>query len=119
MRATDERQHMVLAQAVEFDIADNDHLIVIHVKKRFIDHCNRIRAVTGQQFLKHARNPFRRFYQSLPFRVLADSFQHLRYRMLNQIHIDSAVDKQFSSLIYSSIIFIHFPATPQKGYFLK
>ena len=33
MRAAEEGQHMVLAERVELDVADDDHLVIINIEK--------------------------------------------------------------------------------------
>ena len=36
VRAAEEGQHMVLAERVELNVADNDHLVIVNVEKGFL-----------------------------------------------------------------------------------
>src|SRR5438552_974891 len=68
----EERQHVVLAQTVEVDVLDHDHLVVVLVEDRVGDHVLGTHAVAVGQLAQRARHPVRRGLQTLTLRVFAE-----------------------------------------------
>ncbi len=78
MHAAQERQHVMLAQAVKLDIADDHHLVIADIEQGSIDDLFRICAVAAEQFCVHACNTPRGIEQAFPFRLFSQSRQELR-----------------------------------------
>ena len=79
MGLPDERQHVVLAQGEEFDVLDDDHLVVGLVENGGLHDGSAILSVTLCQELPGLGHPFGRFDESLPLRILSEQFQNGLY----------------------------------------
>ena len=77
MALAEERQHMMLAHAVKFNVPDDDHIVRFRFEQSTVDHGGKIFTVTAHQIFKTFADPFRRIQQSFPFRVFADRLQNL------------------------------------------
>src|SRR4029077_10918473 len=72
MAAAEERQHVVLAQAVERDVLDEHHLVVVLVEDRAGDDLLGAYPITVGELSKRSRDATRRPLESLPRGVLAE-----------------------------------------------
>ena len=68
---------MVLAERVERDVLDDDHLRVGDVEDRTVDQPLRVDVIAGGQLGVHPMDPFRRSLESLALGVLSDLGQDL------------------------------------------
>jgi hypothetical protein len=68
----EKRQQMMLAQAVEVDIPDDDHLVIINCEQRAVENVLDVRLVPARQELEGLLNPFRRVAQSFTARILPE-----------------------------------------------
>ena len=75
MGLADERQHVVLAQGEEFDVLDDDHLVVRLVEDGRLHDGGAVLPIPLCQELPGLRHPFRRLDESLPLRILSEQFQ--------------------------------------------
>ena len=79
-RRAEERQQVVLAQRVERDVLDDDHLAVADVEDRVVDEPLGIDVVAGCELGVHPVDTFRGAQQALAVWVLADLEQDLADR---------------------------------------
>ena len=70
-----EREHVMLTQAVELDVAHDDHLVVVDIENGLIDKRIRVHPVSCKQLVVHARHALRRAFQALSVHVLPKAFQ--------------------------------------------
>ena len=82
-RGAEERQQVVLAQRVERDVLDDDHLAVADVEDRAVDQPLGVDVVAGGQLRVHPVDALRRPDQALPVGVLADLGEDLADRVLD------------------------------------
>ena len=68
----EKRQQMMLAQAVEVDVLDDDHLAVVDGEQRVVDHRVDVRLVSAGEKLERLFDPLRRVDQPLALRILAE-----------------------------------------------
>ena len=71
-RGPEERQQVVLAERVERDVLDDDHLAVVDIEDRVVDQPLGIDVVAGGQLGVHPVDALRRSDQALAVGVLAD-----------------------------------------------
>src|SRR6266852_4749790 len=71
MAAAEERQHVVLAEAIERNVLDEHHLVVVLVEHSACDDVGRADAVTVGQLAERSRYAARRRFQALPRWILA------------------------------------------------
>src|SRR4051812_47300632 len=71
---------MVLAQGIEGDLLDDDHLAVGDVEDSVVDEPFGIDVVAGRQLDVHPMDPLRRAEQALPRGILADLVEDLTNR---------------------------------------
>ena len=96
MAFAEERQQMMFAQAVEFDVPDNDHVILFRCKYRAVNDIFQVLLVSARQIVQAFFHPFRRFDQTFPFRVVTQ-FQYdffdffLHHVLLFYIHYHEKV----------------------------
>ena len=76
---------MVLAQRVEGDALDDDHLAVADVEDGAVDQPVRVDEVAAGQLEPHAVHPLGRAQQPLALRVLADLDQDLAHGLLDAV----------------------------------
>src|SRR5205085_8433035 len=69
--ASEERQQVVLTQAVELDIAHHDHLVVLGLEQRTADNLARVLPVAGGKKRHRAGDAVRRPDQAVALSVLA------------------------------------------------
>ena len=81
----EERQQVVLAQAVEGDVLDDDHLAVVDVEDRVVDQPIGIDPVAGGQLAVHAPDARRRRGEALAIGVLAHLDQDLAHGRLDRL----------------------------------
>ena len=67
----EKRQHVVLAKAVEGDVLDHDHLVVVLVEHRVGDDVFGAQSVAVGELAQRLRHSLRRRLQTLALRVLA------------------------------------------------
>ena len=73
----EKRQQMMLAQAVEVDVPDDDHLVIIDREQCAVEDVLDVRVVPARQELEGLLNPFRRVEQSFAAGILAELSQQL------------------------------------------
>ena len=83
MALAEERQQVVLAQAVEVDVLDDHHLVIIDGEQRVVEHLVDVGAVPAGQKLVRLLHPLRRVAQSFARRIFAEVRQQLRDRVLH------------------------------------
>ena len=69
-----ERQQVMLAHRIQFDVLDQHQLFGIHVEV-LLQHIGRGSLQTGEQLAARAGDTVRRFHQSLALGILADRLQ--------------------------------------------
>ena len=67
-------QQMMFAQAEEFDIFHNNHLIIIYRKQRPVDQFDRIHSVTFKDLSISVGYPMGCAHKTFPLRVFAKRF---------------------------------------------
>ena len=72
MALAEERQQMMLAQAIELNVLYNDHFIVGDAEHRTIENCFGVLPVPARQVLERFRETLRRFFESLAGGIFAD-----------------------------------------------
>ena len=82
-RRPEERQQVVLAERVERDVLDDDHLAVVDLEDRAVEEAHRILAVARRQLRVHAVDTFGRPCETRPVRVLPDLHEDLADRGLD------------------------------------
>ena len=75
--AAEERQHVMLAQAVDLDVLDDHHAVGRLREHRAVDQLLRIDPGAGSEELDRLRDPLRRLEQAFAVRILADLDQQL------------------------------------------
>ena len=90
MALAKKRQHVVLAQAVEVDVLDDDHLVRNAVKEGVVQHLLRIQIVTAGEKGHGLGDAGGRAEQSLPLGIFPDQFDlsggHIRQAILSAAH---------------------------------
>ncbi|MNH13449.1 hypothetical protein D3C79_730210 [compost metagenome] len=76
MRLANERQQVVLAQRIQFDITDDDHLVVVRVEQCAVDYLLKALLIAMAQVLHGFRRARWRVQQALAIRVFADALQN-------------------------------------------
>ena len=66
----EERQQVVLAQAVEVDVLDDHHLVIIDGEQRVVEHRIDVRRVSAREKPERLLDALRRVDQTLARRVL-------------------------------------------------
>ena len=72
----DEWQHMVLAGRIEFNVLDEDHLLVLLVENGGLDDLNSVLGIALRHELHSLRHPLRCLQQSFPLNVLTEKLQY-------------------------------------------
>src|ERR1035437_1745966 len=91
----EERQHVVLAQRVERDALDDDHLAVADIEYGAVDQPVRVNAVADREFEPHPMHTFRRAEQAFALRVLADLSQNVSDGMLDDLGVACRLARPF------------------------
>ena len=87
---TEERQEVVLAERVDGNVADHDHLVVVDVE--LLDEVvGRILVEATAHLGVHAGHPGRGIPQPVAGRVLADGHEDLGHRGLDPVQVDREV----------------------------
>ena len=80
----EERQHVVLAQAEHLNVFNDDHLVVIDIKKRAAQHLLGILVVSLGKKLERLGVALRRLQQAFALSVFAHAHQHLAHELLKR-----------------------------------
>ncbi len=70
------RQHVVLAEREDVDVADDDHLVVLLVENRLVDQRRQVGLVALREEEKRVGGALRRLEQALARRILAELLQN-------------------------------------------
>src|SRR5262249_17995691 len=81
MTFAEEREHVVFAKAENFDVLDNNHLVVSHVKQRTVQNLIGILPVTARQIPQRSIDPLWCLDQS----ITGGIFSQFRQDMANLI----------------------------------
>ena len=87
VRAPEERQHVVLAEAVEVDVLHDHHLVVADVEERVVEDLPGILRVAGAEEAHRLGDADRRAQQAVAAGVLAELLQQLRDQGLDRIAV--------------------------------
>jgi hypothetical protein len=77
MAPAEERQEMVLAEAVEVDVLDDHHFAVINREKRVVQHLVDVGRVSARQELERVLDPLGSVDQAFPIGVLPEAGEQL------------------------------------------
>jgi hypothetical protein len=83
-----ERQQMVLAEAVDLDVAHDDHVVEVRLEHRAVEHLPRRLPVAAGQKRQGLGHPFRRDLQPFALGVLAEFDQQLPHQPRDALFID-------------------------------
>ena len=72
-----ERQHVVLAKAVELDVFDNDHLLVVFDKLGAVEHRDGVHVVAAGEGEHRFGHTFGGFEQSFTLGIFTQQMEHL------------------------------------------
>ena len=87
-----ERQEVMLAHAVEADVAHKDHLIVF-LGEEFLEMHARVVVQAGKEFGIHAGHAGRRFAQAFAVGIFADGSEDFAHGALDSQLVDGRVDR--------------------------
>ena len=87
-RLAEERQQVVLAQAVERDVLDDHHLAVVDIEDGVVDQPLGIDVIAGGQLAVHAPHRAGRFREAVAVGILAHLDQDLAYGSLDRLARD-------------------------------
>src|SRR4029453_7242997 len=79
----DERQQVMLAEAVEVDVAKDDHLAILDSKERIVEDCLDVAVIPAREEPQRILDAPRRLAQSFAIRVLSELGQQLADRVLH------------------------------------
>jgi hypothetical protein len=82
----EERQQVMLAEAVQIDVADDDHFVVRHGEERAVDHIVDVDVVAAREKLQRLLHPTRCLQQPLAGWVFAKRGEQLPNQVLHGIH---------------------------------
>src|SRR2546421_1273076 len=82
---------MVLAEAVDLDVADQHHFLVVGLE-RGRQYLGGVDAQPGEQLGVRLRDPGRGLPQAVPVGVLADGDEDLPHRVLDPLEVDRLLD---------------------------
>src|SRR4029077_10486341 len=92
-------QQVVLAQAVEVDVLDDDHLVVVDGEQGIVEHGVDVRVVPARQESERLLDPCRRPEQPFAIRVFAKLHQEPRDEIFHALIVQTSSHKsQGSSL---------------------
>src|ERR1700694_1729739 len=75
----EERQQVVFAEAEEFDVLHDDHLVVGHTESRAVQYMVQVQVVTAGQILESFLEALRRFSQAFAIGILSDDLDDLAH----------------------------------------
>src|SRR5712664_3331569 len=84
----EERQQMVFAEAEEFDVLHDNHLVVGHAERRAVQYMIQVQVVTAGQILERFLETLRRLAQPFAIRILSDDLDDLAHVAGNPARID-------------------------------
>ena len=76
MRLADERHHVMLAGRIQFDVLDQDHLLVLFLEHRTPEDFRSVLLVSVCQELQSLRHSLRSLYKSFALRVFAQQLEY-------------------------------------------
>src|SRR6185503_17898530 len=79
----EERQQVMLAEAVHIDVAHDHHLVVLDGEQRAVDDVIDVGAITAREKAERLLNPARGLDEPLAFRILAERLQQLADEFLH------------------------------------
>ena len=98
MRLTHEWQHVVLADAVEADVADQ-HDLVVFLDEEFLQVHPRVLVQAGEQLGIHAGDTGRRFLQPFAVGILANGGQYFPHRAFDSRQVDPTHQRMFARFV--------------------
>ena len=75
VRASEEREHVVLAQRIELDVAHHDHAAVRFAEHRVAHHVAHVHVVTAREPSQRVGDALRSLFEPLALGVFADQLQ--------------------------------------------
>src|SRR6266446_3305332 len=88
MGFAEERQEVVFAEAEEFDVFNDDHLVVGHAERRAVQYMIDVQVVTAGQILERFLETLRRLAQPFAIGILSDDLDDLAHVAGNPARID-------------------------------
>ncbi len=86
MGLADEGQHVVLAQRVQLDVLDDDHLVIVRGEQRAVDDLFQAAVVTAAQVLHRLCRALRRIAQTFALRVFTHPGQYFAVMTRQIVH---------------------------------
>src|SRR5258708_20603649 len=74
-------QHVVLAQAEHFNILDDDHLVIGHIKKYTLENLIRALPLAFGQIFERFLHSLRRLEQAIALRIFSQTHQNLMHQV--------------------------------------
>src|SRR6266851_335397 len=87
----EEWQHVVFAEAEEFDVLNDDHLVVGHAERRAIQDMIQVLVVAAGQVLERFLEALRRLAQAFAIRIFSNELDDLAHMVCNPALIDFLV----------------------------
>src|SRR5215469_2894066 len=87
MRSAEKRQEVVLAEAKELDVLDDDHLVVDHAERRAVEHVVDVLVIATGEELKRFFETLRRFAQPFAIGIFANDFDQLAHVTSDAIQV--------------------------------
>ena len=84
MGLAEERQQVVLAEAIDLDVADQHHLVVLDLEERLADDVSRVQAVPLGEYLQTLPHSCWRIDQAIAGRIFPNADQQVAGRRLEQ-----------------------------------
>jgi len=83
MALAEERQQVVLAEAVEVDVLDDDHLAILDREQRVVQHLVDVSVIPAGEELQGFLDPRRRVHQPLAIGIFPERRQKVPYEILH------------------------------------
>ena len=87
VRATDEWQHVMLAQRVQFDVLDDDHVVVLRAEYGVIHYRVKVLIVAAAQECHRLRRAFRCLDQPLALQILSQALDDSGVVSLDMVNL--------------------------------